>query len=750
MSGSDREAGTNEDRIEAIASQIANWMDGVNWEDPEAAAAAQEKLFEGGVDAFIDPSLSASANYEIFKDEFSLRTGEDAIKEQRDAEEQMVDSARRAVRRQLEEYGIDTVAAVLADSEPPSGISQEQFEEARQDVQSVLDEFPPDIYDEEIQNRVGQVFDELGGDFTVVSESLLEAIRQDEGEQADVEQVRGEVVNEISRAFGQNFDSVEDAIERLRSRLGDIERVEGTVRFLTDEDRLEVSPASGSIEATTEDVIGQRVIDSVDLSAFRNPQGLPVQDPVVARWVTEDGAVVEFNTEPGERAAARARGDVFGDDIIAEEALNRLRNALTPESGVEQLLTRFNEDTLEELARQAEDGELDQPVFSAIRDRLQEVDRNTLLDLSEDNDGLAAILESFNVVATSAVGQAINTLERSPETAGQDIDVDTIDFIVQALSTDEFPADQRQALNDALDDLSDDGKLDLIQQFLPEGGEFFDSPIVDLLQLVDTRVPPPENFGTFERGASEDAMIRDAETGEPVGGGGGVVGPVNVPEAELAVTPGRGKDASHYQQVIQELQGRREPEKIPQEEIEALQNAPEKRQQLIQQASQQLIEKGGSPPEGVGGSAGGVGMGGQQPGGAGGGQPTSGIGGMPQGGGEAGGGGFGTDEEDRLERIAAALPVTAFSVTDRPNPNTQAGQDEIKRRFPSLSTRQAYEQFEIQRLGIEPRPAPDEFWENFIGDPTRIPREAFMAAQQTRFIGVDEGGGGFNRGGYGR
>lgn len=97
----DRNAGTNAGRIRGQINQISNWMAGADFEhvpgdDIDRVIAQVDWRSQ------IDPTLSASANYERIKEELGLRTATDIKLEARKADDKAADSARRALRENLE------------------------------------------------------------------------------------------------------------------------------------------------------------------------------------------------------------------------------------------------------------------------------------------------------------------------------------------------------------------------------------------------------------------------------------------------------------------------------------------------------------------------------------------------------------------------------------------------------------------------------------------------------------------------
>lgn len=234
---------------EKIANQIHSWL---LQTDFEAAGASEVNRKIEGFDllAQVDSTLSASANWEIIKERLDLNTKgefEEQLKAWEDAE---IDHLRAEIRGQLEEYGIETVADALADNPgvPPALQGR---------VDDVLDEYPPDVYDAEIRNQVGNVFDVLGDDFRVIESHRLEDLRREAERVADTGEAEERVLEAFRQSFGQQFDDVQDAIRSLQERIASARG-----------ERLRIAP----IEVRRSgDSFLIRVEDGEDFEPFRQP-----------------------------------------------------------------------------------------------------------------------------------------------------------------------------------------------------------------------------------------------------------------------------------------------------------------------------------------------------------------------------------------------------------------------------------------------------------------------------------------------
>lgn len=111
----DRNAGTNPGRIRGQVEQITNWMDGAEFEHVPGGSDIDRVIAEIDWRAEVDPTLTASTNYAIIKDRLGLKTATDLQTERRNAEQKAEDSARRAIRENLEAIDAGEADELLAD-----------------------------------------------------------------------------------------------------------------------------------------------------------------------------------------------------------------------------------------------------------------------------------------------------------------------------------------------------------------------------------------------------------------------------------------------------------------------------------------------------------------------------------------------------------------------------------------------------------------------------------------------------------
>lgn len=715
---------SSRERQEAIRNKIGAWAIQANWEDEDKADRLMEDVFEN-FDAFIDPQQSASDNWEKIKDELGLRTKSESIKRMRDAADAADQQAYDEIERIVEEYGPLAVFEAVYEREPDVDPELERI------VDDLLTEaVTPDEFDPFVRTELQGRLDLAETGFEIRRREDIEDMEQRlrEARETDSGDAEERALSELERSFGMRFDDLDDAIQRIREATGeDITRKSGVVKATASNGGVDLTIDQQSGPEVTEserELILSRVRDEVDIGAFTgNGPGVSITEATVAEYTVEDGVFIEFDDSSGDDAAIRARGGIADPSDLPTAALNRLR---APQ-GVQNLLNRFNDDTLETLADQLRRGDVGGDVRMDLYDQLSRVDRGQLRERSADRPGFGAVLNELEVLTGGPAGELLDALERDPEGLRDTITRGQMDDILQMVREGDVDQSVQGDIRDALADVPDDVLGTLVAEYSPSG-DAFDSSLFSLLQEVNAPVPSPDAIGIDEGPTVADepdvaidapgdmdvgAMIPDAETGEPSLPGD----TVSVPEAELAVTPGGGKDASHFRQVIQELQGERDPDKIPEEEIQTLRNSPGKRQELIQEAQRQLTRLSGG---GTGGGGGG----------------PSAAQGAAQGG--FGGGVPGPDDPtgpEAFNEIENMLPRTRFEVTQRPDP----GNDEaIRTRFPVPTKRMQFERLERQRLGTTPTATPQEFVQ-LVGEdawpnpPLEV--EEFLAAQQRRFIG---------------
>lgn len=304
--------GGGRDRMENIWSQIINWMDMVDWTDPGAADRTVQKVNDEGVDKFIDPELSASANYEILKDRFNLETGSDRQTARLDIPRQVEQAATSEIERQIEEYGIRNVVDAIHEKNQPADLQNR--------VDDVLAEFPPELYEGPLIDAMGEMLQTLGGDYEIVSVSQIERLRE-QATQATAQQSSAEAIaqaeqqltNQLSRQFGMQFGSIEDAVQRLKDRVDQLRGLKPRTGEITMRARRQAATPlisveagftpfeadireqaarafdleatndalgpSGSLRAGSFRVLGDETIQQIDLTPAGNDQRTTVSDP---------------------------------------------------------------------------------------------------------------------------------------------------------------------------------------------------------------------------------------------------------------------------------------------------------------------------------------------------------------------------------------------------------------------------------------------------------------------------------------
>lgn len=212
------------DRVERMADVIQGWID---QSDFEAAGVSDidRRVAQIDLQSEIDPDMaadfweSAALNWERIKDEFGLRTRGETEQLLRDFEEAQLDAAKAEIRDQLDDFGIENVVDAIGPGEPD--LPPDQEAELRGRVSDVLEAFPPDIYDAEIENRILNLFNALGEDIQILERDRVEELREqpDVSESEARAQAREEVIQELERALGLRFDSVSDAATRIRQQI---------------------------------------------------------------------------------------------------------------------------------------------------------------------------------------------------------------------------------------------------------------------------------------------------------------------------------------------------------------------------------------------------------------------------------------------------------------------------------------------------------------------------------------------------
>ena len=215
------------DRMESIWNTIQSWMRNTNWTDPDAADRVVQAVNEQGVDAFIDPlpgvpfNEAASGNYDSLKEQFNLQTGQERDAEIRDFGDRQRRAAIDEVEDQFQEFGIQAVADAFENRAPPA--LQQRFDD-------VFAEFGPDLYRDIAFNEIGRVVDDFDIDGQLVSDDLLESLREEAEQGTDngeaLRDAERRVLDRLEVAFGQRFDDLDDAIESLRDRIDSLQQLD--------------------------------------------------------------------------------------------------------------------------------------------------------------------------------------------------------------------------------------------------------------------------------------------------------------------------------------------------------------------------------------------------------------------------------------------------------------------------------------------------------------------------------------------
>lgn len=215
------------DRMESIWNTIQSWMRNTNWTDPDAADRVVQAVNEQGVDAFIDPlpgvpfNEAASGNYDSLKERFNLQTGQERDAEIRDFGDRQRRAAIDEVEDQFQEFGIQAVADAFENRAPPA--LQQRFDD-------VFAEFGPDLYRDIAFNEIGRVVDDFDIDGQLVSDDLLESLREEAEQGTDngeaLRDAERRVLDRLEVAFGQRFDDLDDAIESLRDRIDSLQQLD--------------------------------------------------------------------------------------------------------------------------------------------------------------------------------------------------------------------------------------------------------------------------------------------------------------------------------------------------------------------------------------------------------------------------------------------------------------------------------------------------------------------------------------------
>lgn len=195
-------------------NQIANWLGQAEFEQ-KTGGDVDRIISELDLRARVDDSLSASANYEMIKDEFGLVPKSEFRAFLRDLDERARRRVRDEIAAQFDEFGVEAVVDAIAGiGDPPTDL------QAR--VEDVLAEVPPDAYDAALQDRLGELLAALGSDLAVTDADRLRSLEAEAREAAGPgpEAGREDVLAAFSRAFGQRFSDTDEAIQRLRERLG--------------------------------------------------------------------------------------------------------------------------------------------------------------------------------------------------------------------------------------------------------------------------------------------------------------------------------------------------------------------------------------------------------------------------------------------------------------------------------------------------------------------------------------------------
>lgn len=309
------------ERIQAIANQISVWLGNTRFIEEEIGGPGDVDLVIEEIlsnpDKYIDTTLSASANYQIIKEEFNLRTTADLEAQLAAMESAERDQIVREIRDQVREYGIDDVVDAVDGSPgtPP---------ELQQRVDDVLDHVPPDVYRAEIEQQVHDLFRALGEPVTIVPESEREQREQRASDVAE-RRVREDVLDTLRRELGLAFGDVDEAAEEIRRRL----REGQTADIRTGEIHVEVRP--GDVSVVVPDEFdewrgaalrqinrelrierAQELVDPDARDAFSDRARVRV-----GTIVTRDGALAEIDLAEG-RDRFGVRDDYGPDDVVDE------------------------------------------------------------------------------------------------------------------------------------------------------------------------------------------------------------------------------------------------------------------------------------------------------------------------------------------------------------------------------------------------------------------------------------------------
>lgn len=288
MSGSDRnrDISANEDRVDDLVEIISRYFSQTNYDvRGQGDIDKIERDFGNRPRDFITPNPNlgvfqdASQNWAALKKEYNIVPAgekEDLIADESDRVE---DEIRRGVGRLVDDVGAVEVADYIYNDIPTGD------EQAEAQIDDLLSEYPPDLFTNEIENRLRNLTDrvgaiDLGSDDSETLAKLNELTQRDrtsigaaiddiEDQLQDAKAtVQQRFLTRFEQAFGQRFGDVDDAINSLRDQFDTLQDLDiETVRasFLGGRDTPNVSLEAGFAEY--EDAVLEAIDSVIDLEA---------------------------------------------------------------------------------------------------------------------------------------------------------------------------------------------------------------------------------------------------------------------------------------------------------------------------------------------------------------------------------------------------------------------------------------------------------------------------------------------------
>ena len=262
------------DDIEAQLRQINSWLNQSDWEDDERAERAIADL-QQSPDKYIDSTLPAKTNWQIFKDRLGLRTSGEAAQWVRDTADQEVSRAREWIQEQLEAYGFDTVYDAYQRRE--SGEYPDWLADSLDDIAA---ETHPDFVVAEIENYVSNRLDEINSQLFDTDDTDTDAARRRREAAEAAEQA---VWATISNKLGMRVDGPEDFFEKWQRRLEAAGGDGATIRRVRIDLKLNADDTIGTLftgPGTTTyrdylDPVRERWQAELDLEKIRAQRGNP-------------------------------------------------------------------------------------------------------------------------------------------------------------------------------------------------------------------------------------------------------------------------------------------------------------------------------------------------------------------------------------------------------------------------------------------------------------------------------------------